>query len=84
MDQGAMRRVLAAMAVLFWTAGPILACAGCREPGEDVESATVMAGVAYSWTVLFMLAVVFSLCGGLGTYMWKTIKAVDSRHGSGE
>lgn len=79
-----MKRVVAAMTVLFWMAGPILACTGCREPGEDVESSTVMAGMAFSWTVLFMLAVVFSMFGGLGTYMWRTIKAVDARHGRGE
>lgn len=77
-----MKRIYATLLVLFWTAGPLLACAGCREPGEDVESATVMAGLAFSWGVLFMLAVVFSLFGGLGTYVWRTIKALDDGRGA--
>lgn len=72
-----MQRLTTTLFVLLCTAAPLLACAGCREPGEDVESTTVMAGLAFSWGVLFMLAVLFSLFGGLGTYMWRTIKAVD-------
>lgn len=73
-----MKRVLAAMAVLFWTAGPILACAGCRLPGPEGETATILAGAAFSWGVLLMLAFVFSLFGGLGAYMLKTVREVDS------
>lgn len=79
-----MHRFIAAFVLLIGTAGPLLACAGCREPGEDVESATVMAGLALSWGVLFMLAVVFSLFGGLGAYVWRTIKALDGTRASRE
>ena len=57
---------------------PALACAGCREPGEEVEAATVMAGFAFSWGVIAMLAFLFALCSGLGWFVMKTIKAVDA------
>lgn len=57
---------------------PVLACAGCREPGEDVEATTVMAGFGFSWGVIFMLIFVFLLCSGLGWFVARTIKAVDA------
>lgn len=70
---------LPAILVLLVTASQALACAGCREPGADVESSTVMAGIGFSWGVLFMLAFVFSLCGGLGAYVVKTVRALDRK-----
>jgi hypothetical protein len=69
----------AAFALLL-QAPPLLACAGCREPGEDVEASTVMAGFGFSWGVIIMLAFLFSLCGGLGAYTWRTIRAVDAEN----
>jgi len=57
---------------------PALACAGCREPGEDVEATTVMAGFGFSWGVIFMLIFLFVLCSGLGWFVARTIKAVDA------
>jgi hypothetical protein len=58
------------------------ACAGCRVVSEDLEATTVMAGFAFSWGVIAMLAFLFALCSGLGWFVMKTIKAVDARHGS--
>ena len=63
---------------------PAWACAGCREPGEDVEAATVMAGIAFSWGVVAMLVFLFALCSGLGWFVMKTIKTVDAGHGSAQ
>ena len=60
------------------------ACAGCREPGEDVEKTTVMAGFGFSWGVILMLAFLFVLCSALGWFVAKTIKRVDARTGAGE
>ena len=54
------------------------ACAGCREPGKEVEATTVMAGFGFSWGVIFMLIFMFVLCSGLGWFVAKTIKAVDA------
>ena len=54
------------------------ACAGCREPGKEVEVTTVMAGFGFSWGVIFMLIFMFVLCSGLGWFVAKTIKAVDA------
>jgi hypothetical protein len=51
---------------------------------EDLEATTVMAGFAFSWGVIAMLAFLFALCSGLGWFVMKTIKAVDARHGSAE
>ncbi len=75
-----LKTLFAALLALLLQAGPLLACAGCREPGEDVEASTVMAGVGLSWSVLFMLVFVFALCGGLSAFMWRTVKAVDASH----
>lgn len=52
-----------------------LACVGCREPGSqtiDHESPTVMAGLAFSWSVLFMLFFALAVVGGLAAYIWQT------------
>ena len=75
-------KLLAASLLSLLLSAPAWACAGCREPGEDVEAATVMAGFAFSWGVIAMLAFLFALCSGLGWFVMKTIKAFDARHGS--
>lgn len=61
---------------------PTWACSGCRVQSDGVEDATVMAGFAFSWGVVTMLAFLFALCSGLGWFVMKTIKAVDARHSS--
>lgn len=71
-------------AFLLLQAAPLLACAGCREPGEEVEAATVMAGFGFSWGVIVMLAFVFALSGGVGAYVVKTVRAADARHDAGQ
>ena len=78
------RSLAAAAFALFLQAVPLLACAGCREPGEDVEAATVMAGFGFSWGVIIMLAFVFALSGGVGAYVLKTVRAADARHDAGQ
>jgi hypothetical protein len=53
------------------------ACVGCREPGTDTmnhESPTVMAGLAFSWSVLFMLGFVLLMIGGMSFYIWQTCR----------
>jgi hypothetical protein len=53
------------------------ACVGCREPGSDTvakESPTVMAGLAFSWSVLFMLGFVLLMVGGMSFYIWQTCR----------
>ncbi|MFZ9931607.1 MAG: hypothetical protein ACO3J2_11055 [Chthoniobacterales bacterium] len=69
---------LAIMFALALLNVPALACAGCREPGEDVEAATVMAGFGFSWGVIFMLVFLFVLCSGLGWFVARAIKAADA------
>ena len=71
-------KILAALFALVLFHAPALACAGCREPGEDVEATTVMAGFGFSWGVIFMLIFLFVLCSGLGWFVARTIKAVDA------
>jgi hypothetical protein len=77
-------KVLFASLALSLLQASAWACAGCRDPGSDVESATVMAGFGFSWGVIFMLLFVFSLCSGLGWFVVRTIKAVDARHTGGQ
>jgi hypothetical protein len=71
-------KLLAAVLALVLLNAPAFACAGCREPGEDVEATTVMAGFGFSWGVIFMLIFLFALCSGLGWFVARTIKTVDA------
>jgi len=77
-------KLLAALVTGLLLQASAWACAGCREPGEEVESATVMAGFAFSWGVVAMLVFLFVLCSGLGWFVMKTVKLVDARHRSAE
>ncbi len=76
-----VKLLVAILATLLLNA-PAWACAGCRVVSEDLEATTVMAGFAFSWGVIALLAFLFALCSGLGWFVMKTIKAVDARHGS--
>ncbi|MEO8205358.1 MAG: hypothetical protein ABI615_04200 [Chthoniobacterales bacterium] len=61
-----------------------LACEGCRQPGVLSEPQTALAGVGFSWSVLVMLCLVFSLLGGMTWYITNTCKRIDrgrDRHG---
>ena len=75
-------KLLAALFATFLLNAPAWACAGCRVISEDAEATTVMAGFAFSWGVVAMLAFLFVLCSGLGWFVMKTIKAVDAGRGS--
>jgi len=77
-------RTIATLLVGLLFQAPAWACAGCRVLSEDAEATTVMAGFAFSWGVVAMLAFLFALCSGLGWFVMKTIKAVDARHGSAQ
>lgn len=71
-------KLLFAILALVLIQAPAWACAGCRVQSEDVEATTVMAGFAFSWGVVVMLAFLFALCSGLGWFLMKTIKTVDA------
>ncbi len=63
-----------------WTLAAAQACVGCREPGALTlaqESPTVLAGVAFSWSVLFMLAFVMLIVVGMSAYIWNTCRRLD-------
>lgn len=55
------------------------ACVGCREPGVigPDEPQTLMAGAAFSWSVLTMLVTVFLIIGGLTMYIVRTCQRLD-------
>lgn len=56
------------------------ACVGCREPGAETvasEQQTVMAGLAFSWSVLMMLGMVFLVVGGISGYIWRTCRRIE-------
>ncbi|MFI0347986.1 MAG: hypothetical protein ACH346_04330 [Chthoniobacterales bacterium] len=55
------------------------ACEGCKMGAVNglIEPQTMMAGVALSWSVLFMLAVVFALLTGFIWFAYKTCKKID-------
>ncbi|MCX6968831.1 MAG: hypothetical protein NTV93_01585 [Verrucomicrobia bacterium] len=61
-----------------------MACVGCREPGAfgPDEPQTVMAGMAFSWSVLTMLVIVGAALAGLGFYITKTCRRVDRENGT--
>lgn len=61
-----------------------MACVGCREPGAfgPDEPQTVLAGMAFSWSVITMLVLVAGLVGGLGFYIAETCRRVDRENGT--
>ncbi len=62
------------------------ACVGCREPGTqtiDHESPTVLAGMAFSWSVIFMLTVVLALVAAMSLYIWRTCARLDRDRAAG-
>jgi hypothetical protein len=68
------------LAALISTADCVMACVGCREPGTETvvkESSTVLAGWAFSWSVLFMLLFVFLVIGGMSLYIWRTCRRLE-------
>ena len=56
-----------------------IACVGCRTPEVTAteEPQTVLAGIAFSWSVLTMLAIVITIVTGLGFYIARTCRRVD-------
>lgn len=68
------------LTALLFAIADAAACVGCREPGQDTmakESPTVMAGVAFSWSVLFMLAFALLVVGGMSVYIGKTCRRIE-------
>ena len=61
-----------------------MACVGCREPGAfgPNEPQTIVAGMAFSWSVLTMLVLVIVALCGLGFYIAKTCARVDRENGT--
>lgn len=55
-----------------------MACVGCRTPevGNE-EPQTILAGVAFSWSVITMLVIVLGAIGGLTIYIAKTCQRLD-------
>lgn len=75
-----MKTFLASLAFLVvWHTHSLFACVGCREPGVGglEEPRTVAAGIALSWGVLSMLAIVGLLVGGMTLYIVKTCRRLD-------
>jgi len=61
-----------------------MACVGCRTPmvsGAE-EPQTILAGVAFSWSVITMLVIVGAIVGGLGFFIASTCRRVDRENGS--
>jgi hypothetical protein len=68
------------LTALLFAVADAAACVGCREPGQETiakESPTVMAGVAFSWSVLFMLAFALLVIGSMSYYIGKTCRRID-------
>jgi hypothetical protein len=68
------------LAAMISAADCVMACVGCREPGSETvakESPTVLAGWAFSWSVLFMLLLVFLVIGGMSLYIWRTCRRLE-------
>lgn len=71
-----------ALAALLWAAEQGMACVGCREPGSETiakESPTVLAGLAFSWSVLFMLCFVLLIVGWMSLFIWQTCRRLDRK-----
>jgi len=78
---------------MAWCAGVVLAmaaavnsafaCVGCRVTSEEmarIEPSTVTAGVAFSWSVLFMLFIVGAILTFLVTYISRVVSRLDQKN----
>lgn len=66
--------------LLLVAAPSAMACVGCREPGKETiehEPQTVLAGIAFSWSVLFMLGFAFAVVMGMSAYIWRTCQRIE-------
>jgi hypothetical protein len=80
-----MKSATTVLAVFFLARLPeALACVGCRAPGTSGpdEPQTITAGIALSWGVIGMLAVVFLIVGGLVYYIVDTCRRLDGNRQS--
>lgn len=73
-------RLALILAVLMARLPEAVACVGCRQPGTagPVEPQTITAGIALSWGVLSMLAIVLAIVGGMTWYIVTTCRRLDS------
>lgn len=57
-----------------------MACVGCRTPGESLgdPAKTIQAGIAMSWSVLFLLATVFGVLTLLGFLLVRACRLADA------
>jgi hypothetical protein len=67
------------LAIILSQIPQALACVGCRQPGTTgpVEPQTITAGIALSWGVLGMLAIVLAIIGSMTYYIVSTCKRLD-------
>jgi hypothetical protein len=59
----AMLATLLAVFMLAYSPGPVMACPNCKEAVSASTSEMADTSSGYNWSVLFMLAVPFSLFG---------------------
>lgn len=67
----------------FGFIGSVSACVGCRLATDEVarvEPGTVTAGIAFSWSVLFMLFVVGAVITFLVTYISRVVARLDQKN----
>lgn len=71
-------KIFLLMSILFQPLH-LIACEGCKMSASKgvTEPQTMMAGIAFSWSVLFMLAVFFLL---LGIFAWAMRTACLQAH----
>ncbi|MEI8292856.1 MAG: hypothetical protein WCG66_02585 [bacterium] len=75
-----MKPFIALAIAFFLTRLPdATACVGCRQPGSGGpdEPQTVTAGIALSWGVIGMLAIVGLIIAGLTYYIADTCRKLD-------
>ncbi len=75
-----MKHITALIVFFFLTRLPeAAACVGCRQPGAGGpdEPQTVTAGIALSWGVVGMLAIVGLIIAGLTYYIADTCRKLD-------
>ena len=75
-----MKHLTALIVFFFLTRLPeAVACVGCRQPGAGGpdEPQTVTAGIALSWGVVGMLAIVGLIVAGLTYYIADTCRKLD-------
>jgi thioredoxin 2 len=73
---------LSVLLILAAVAFESLACPGCKDALSTGSSVTNPWGAAFNTSIMFMLAIVLSMAGGLVYFIYRLSRAEEQKHGA--